>query len=486
MINVYVENLGIIKEANIKLKPLTVFIGENNTNKSWLAYSIFGVFSLREHLSFARYLLEEQNELTTHLKEIISSISEDIINKGYGEIKDFPVFLKQNLNNILDLTSAFFCTKAYEFFSSERELFEKFRIRMKLSEDLLKTIISEFESMQNESIVTSSFSLNFLKSGKDLIVENKRTKDFPKNLLKLIISKEIISALINLIFSELTVLPAERKGSALIEENMAKLNSLILDFLKKTNEFPEEILDAISKTLLKSNVISNEIIENFISFMEEAKKKRKKEETIYYQLSKRFSSVIGGQIIITEEQQQLYFIPQRNNYVKIPFHITSSLIKSLTPIQLYLENVASGRDLLVMDEPEMNLHPKAQLQLLETLVAIANGLENRDRNCVLITTHAPYFLEYLEVMLEASRVAKENPELKEDLSKLFEVGGKNALLPPEKLSVYQFTPEGKVISVFDEKNLTIDLQTFSDVSRLIPEKLWKIEELRENKNGKYN
>ena len=189
---------------------------------------------------------------------------------------------------------------------------------------------------------------------------------------------------------------------------------------------------------------------------------------------------MGGQITVSEEDQ-LYFIPL-GKQIRIPFHLASSLVKSLIPLQLYLEKIASGHDLLVMDEPEMNLHPKAQLQLLELLVSIANGIEERDRNCVLITTHAPYFLEYIEVMLEAYRVAREKPGLKEKLSSLFKVGGENALLPPEKLSVYQFTPEGNIISVFDEENLTIDLRTFSDISRLIAEKLWRIEELREGKN----
>ncbi len=49
-----VYNLGIIKEANIDLKPLTIFIGPNNSGKTWLAYilaGIFGVTGFSEYLS---------------------------------------------------------------------------------------------------------------------------------------------------------------------------------------------------------------------------------------------------------------------------------------------------------------------------------------------------------------------------------------------------------------------------------------------------
>ena len=38
-----VTNLGKIKSADIEIKPLTVFVGENNTNKTWTAYALYGL-----------------------------------------------------------------------------------------------------------------------------------------------------------------------------------------------------------------------------------------------------------------------------------------------------------------------------------------------------------------------------------------------------------------------------------------------------------
>jgi len=40
---VTVENLGRIKNASFDWKPLTVFVGENNTNKSWTAYCVYAI-----------------------------------------------------------------------------------------------------------------------------------------------------------------------------------------------------------------------------------------------------------------------------------------------------------------------------------------------------------------------------------------------------------------------------------------------------------
>ena len=37
----YIRNVASVKEAHIVLKPLTIFVGENNTNKSYIAQVIY-------------------------------------------------------------------------------------------------------------------------------------------------------------------------------------------------------------------------------------------------------------------------------------------------------------------------------------------------------------------------------------------------------------------------------------------------------------
>ncbi len=40
-----IKNLGPVKDAEINLQPLTLFIGNNNTGKTYAAYALYGCFS---------------------------------------------------------------------------------------------------------------------------------------------------------------------------------------------------------------------------------------------------------------------------------------------------------------------------------------------------------------------------------------------------------------------------------------------------------
>jgi len=62
--------------------------------------------------------------------------------------------------------------------------------------------------------------------------------------------------------------------------------------------------------------------------------------------------------------------------------VASSMVKELAPLYLCLRYLVEPDELLIIDEPEMNLHPAAQVQIIEFLAMLVQaGLK------VLITTH---------------------------------------------------------------------------------------------------
>ena len=54
------HNLGVISEAEIDLKPLTVFVGPNNSGKTWLAYALAGIFGSYSFMQYLKASVEEE------------------------------------------------------------------------------------------------------------------------------------------------------------------------------------------------------------------------------------------------------------------------------------------------------------------------------------------------------------------------------------------------------------------------------------------
>ena len=46
LLNLYFKNFGPVKEAEIDLRPLTIFVGPNNTGKTYTAYYIWALGAL--------------------------------------------------------------------------------------------------------------------------------------------------------------------------------------------------------------------------------------------------------------------------------------------------------------------------------------------------------------------------------------------------------------------------------------------------------
>ena len=73
---------------------------------------------------------------------------------------------------------------------------------------------------------------------------------------------------------------------------------------------------------------------------------------------------------------------------------TSSGIKSIGMLQLLLENrKLKENTYLIMDEPEVHLHPEWQVKLAKIFVLLVKDLNVK----LFINSHSPQFIEALEV-----------------------------------------------------------------------------------------
>ena len=112
----------------------------------------------------------------------------------------------------------------------------------------------------------------------------------------------------------------------------------------------------------------------------------------YPEILTDFADIIGGEYVVGREGQ-LFFKPTGKR-VSLTMVESSSSVRSLLDIGFYLRHIAQRGDLLMMDEPELNLHPKNQRRVARLLARLVNlGIR------VFITTHSDYIVKELNTLI---------------------------------------------------------------------------------------
>lgn len=123
----------------------------------------------------------------------------------------------------------------------------------------------------------------------------------------------------------------------------------------------------------------------------------------------------------------------------------------------------------IIEEPEQNLFPQTQVDLVKEMFAIC---ESSHKGAVLITTHSPYILAAVNILLFAGQLQKKGL----DKQPLKEVIGTDTLLNPEEVSIYS-VHDGKCDSIIDSSTGLImqnKLDAASEYNAAIFDKLYKM------------
>lgn len=113
--------------------------------------------------------------------------------------------------------------------------------------------------------------------------------------------------------------------------------------------------------------------------------------------------------------------------------------------RLLLEQTAdtSNKYLLsIVEEPEENLFPTSQREILNSLLSFSSVGNNE----LLVTTHSPYILNYLALAIKAGTVAKMTNDSKLT-ERLDSIVPKAAQVRGEDVSVYQINELGDILSL---------------------------------------
>ncbi|WP_295294847.1 AAA family ATPase [uncultured Brachyspira sp.] len=358
-----IKNLGRIKEAEIKIDGITTIAGENNTGKTTVGKVLFSCF----------------NSLNNIEKEIYSdkeySVEKEVYNL-YHSLLPYIILKTKKIKKMYDVLKNISCDLYSDYINTKKNIY-----------DILVNTFKEYVDIKDENII------DYIKKASKKIEEYINIPDEKIGYKKIeeyfneMFNNQINSRIERDTIAEINILDLYFKfiDDKCIETNLNysnKRNIYFIDnpFIFDRNDYSYSL--SVQESHLINNILYSEKPSTSDKILAEEKLKK-----IYEKLSK----AVNGKIL---EKDKEFYLEEEIFYEPISIHNLSAGLKSFAIIKMLLErNALKEDDILVLDEPEIHLHPKWQLLYAEIIVL----LQKEFNIYILITTHSPYFLEAIEM-----------------------------------------------------------------------------------------
>lgn len=437
-----INKFGPIQEkCEIDLsKKLTLFVGHNNSGKTYVTQLVWAINNyLSNSFEFIDYNFKPldffSKKFETEKRVFKLTFDDKILNTITEHFSDFimnsvvrNVFKKNieiDLNILLDIQ---------EFnnisISTQIELPDSIVYIRKESQSLMLSIeVESFErnnfDMENEDYEFPEEILN--KYIESIIFQsflNENTTYMPSTRL-------FLPSFYKYIFS----LETEFKNSLL--KNFDKLNKKNKTFF--SSSYTLAVDDLIKKLIFELDDVNNdnEYLDDLIKLIEGEITIDKSEDIGMVDIS--YSHVSGN---------------------KMPMYLSSSMVNQLATLYLYFKYwYQEENNFLLLDEPEMNLHPKKKIILLEQLLKFASN------NKLLIATHSSTIAKSLINYMHLFDLREIEDNLDSYINENELALSLDISLNSNDIAIYYFNGV-TVIPYKTENDSSIHFGTFSDVEKL--------------------
>lgn len=112
--------------------------------------------------------------------------------------------------------------------------------------------------------------------------------------------------------------------------------------------------------------------------------------------------------------------------------------------------------LSIVEEPEQNLYPSSQRQILNKLIAV-NAAEY---NQLVMTTHSPYIINYLSLAIKAAEILKRIPP--ERRGELDEIVPVTSAIDGKDVNVYEVNEAGSIVTLDKYDDMPSDMNQLNE------------------------
>ena len=220
------------------------------------------------------------------------------------------------------------------------------------------------------------------------------------------------------------LLPAERNGLHLFYRELSAKRTALLHHASKKDIDINELLKDVKRSRYANPIA------RYIDWLNEIPENKKSKSDMFHKyIDYVHKSLIRGRYTV-DQSGEITFRPYKIKGSSTPqamdLHLTSSTVKSLFGLWFYLKHQAKKGDVLMIDEPELNIHPENQLKIARLLAQLVNaGLK------VVISTHSDYIVREINNLIMLSQ--DKNGSLLKKYGYT-----KEEVLDPDKVAAYLF------------------------------------------------
>ena len=355
------KNIGTIKQAEIDLdKSLLIFCGPNNSGKTYVAYSLYGAYKSQRYNTSDILLNFSEG---SNNNEIIFTITPEVVR----------TILIERSGIITDDLGNLFASNQYFFNESE------ITIKSGLTdEELISKINDLFIEFNFEPISGNAFKVTKPKNTHEVLIKNVDIF-LDKNDARGFIDKNdqfftdiVIGFITSMFFGKVYIAPAERIAINIFSRELSLKRS---GLLRPIYEGDSKVNSRYSLPITECLRVAEDL-----SYLQKTQSK-------YPFLAELIEQKILGGNLDVSSNGDMQFNPIGANIKGLDIHLSASMVKSLSSLVFYFRHLAEKGDFIIIDEPELNLHPDNQIIMARILARIVNeGFK------VLISTHSDYIV----------------------------------------------------------------------------------------------
>lgn len=360
-----IQNVAKIKSAELELNGITVIAGNNNSGKSTVGKAIFAIYNS---------LVNIEERITAQKEKLIYQMllrkAEDWATQEEGMFSNMKIASSRLRRYAKEMT--------YDMRQDELwQIVDEFcrRIKCAGSENVTEIMdgVYQIKELSEERLVKSAISAYF-----DSIFNSEINNVYHANE-DAILKTEIKGREIYIAFRDNNCSELQRQMN-ILNEAIYLDNPFILDCLNNGTYGIDQIERAALNKLRKNpDIVENVVQYNFI-------------EDKMQEVLDKINEVSSGSVQLDEARSYCY--KEKDADAKLSVNNLSAGLKSFVIIKTLLENGAlKEKDVLILDEPEIHLHPAWQLIYAEVIVLLQKTFDLT----IILTTHSSHFLEALQL-----------------------------------------------------------------------------------------